>query len=103
MDFCLFVKNWVNIGKNLSQNVRGKYSQKCLDLIKISVRGALKFTSKRLIQKTTEGTCGLIGNEIADKITKVSKTSQKYNSKTVTYDLDKERSKEKYISPERKQ
>ena len=51
----------------------GKYSQKLLDHSKKSLTDALKTLSKRVIQKTAEATDGLIGNEIANKIIKVSK------------------------------
>ena len=37
--------------------------------------------------------------KIADRITKVSKTSQQINSETVTNEHDKEIPKERYISP----
>ena len=48
----------------------------------------------------------MIGNKIANKITKVAKNSQQNNSKTVTNEKDKkipkEISKEKYIYPEKR-
>ena len=44
---------------------------------KKSTTDAVKSTSKRAIQKTEEATGDLIGNEIADKITSVSKKSTK--------------------------
>ena len=40
---------------------------------------------------------------MADKITKVSKTSQQNNSETVTNVYKKEIPKERYISPEERQ
>ena len=42
----------------------------------------IKAASKRAIQKTAEATDDLIGNKIADSITKVSKTSPQNNSET---------------------
>ena len=60
-----------NIGKNLSN----KYGQKLLDSAKKSTTNAIKTASKRAIQKTAEATCDLTDNEIADKITSVSKKS----------------------------
>ena len=42
-------------------------------------------------------------NRIATKIAGVSKNSQKNNSEPVTNVHDKEKSKEKYISPEERQ
>ena len=55
------------IGKNLSSNC----SQKLV------ATDAIKTASKRAIQKTAEATGDLIGSEIADKITSVSKKSPK--------------------------
>ena len=63
-----------NIGKNISKNLSSKYSQKLLDHAKQSATYAFKTASKRAIQKLPEATDDLIGNEIADRITKVSKT-----------------------------
>ena len=51
-----------NIGKNVSKNVNGKYIQKLLDPAKKSETGALKISSKRVIQKTAESASDLIGN-----------------------------------------
>ena len=45
----------------------------------------------------------MIGNKIADSITKVSKTIPQNNSKTVAIEHDKEIPKERYISPEKRQ
>ena len=42
----------------------------------------IKAVSKRAIQKTAEAADDLIGNKIADSITKVSKTSPQNNSET---------------------
>ena len=53
---------------------------------------ALKTASKRVIQKTAEATGHLIGNKIADKVTKASKTaSPKNNSQTNEEEILKER------------
>ena len=72
-----------NIGKNISQTSSGKYSlgmlyvrQKLLDHAKQSATDPLKTSSKRVIRKTAEATGDLIGNKIANRITKVSKNSQ---------------------------
>ena len=40
----------------------------------------LKLPQKRAIQKTAKTTVDLIGNKIADKVTRVSKTLPKNNS-----------------------
>ena len=45
----------------------------------------------------------MIGNEIARRITKVSKTSPQNSSKTVTNDYDKEIPKERYKCPKERQ
>ena len=60
----------------------------------------LKLVQKRLIQKTAEATSDLIGNKIANKITRVLKSSQQTNSEIVTNEYDKEIPKERYMSPE---
>ena len=65
-----------NIGKNISKDLSGKSSHKLLYHAKQSATDALKTDSKRIIHKSTKGTDDLIGNKIADKITKVSKTSK---------------------------
>ena len=71
MDFC---KNMgKSVGKNISKNVIDKYSQKLLDHAKQFATDALKFTSKRVIYKIAESPDDLIGNKIANTITKVSK------------------------------
>ena len=64
-----------NNGKNISTKLGSKYSQKLLYDAKQSATDALRSASKRAIQKVAETTGGLIGNKIADKITKVSKNS----------------------------
>ena len=62
-----------NIGKNISKMFSGKYNQILLDHAKQSPADALETTSKRIIKKTAEATCDLIGNKITNKIAKVSK------------------------------
>ena len=59
-----------DLGKNISKNLSGKHSQKVFDHTKQSATDALKTVSKRAIQKTAEATGGLIGNKIADVVTK---------------------------------
>ena len=87
-----------NIGKNISKKLNSKYSQILLDHAKQSATGVLKTVSKRTIHNTTEATDDLIGNKIADKITRVSKTSPQNNSET----SEKELIKERYMSPEKR-
>ena len=71
----IYVKGYgfLSFAKNLSN----KYSQKLIDTAKKSTTDAIKTASKRAIQKTAEATVDLIGNKIADKITSISKTSNK--------------------------
>ena len=72
--FLSFAKcNVQNISKNVSKNLSHKYTQTLLDHAKQSTIDALKTTSKRLIQRVLEATGDLIGNKIANRITKVSK------------------------------
>ena len=92
-----------NIGKNISKNLIGKYSQKLLDHAKQFATDTFETASKRGIQKTVEATGHLIGNKIADRITKVSKNSQHKNSVAVANERDKEILEERYISPEERQ
>ena len=61
MDFLSFL---------LSKSLNSKYSQILLDDDKQSATAVFKTSSKRVIQKTVEATSYLIGNRIADKITR---------------------------------
>ena len=70
------------VGKNINKSLSSNYNQKLLDHAKQSAIDVLKTSSKRAIQKTAEATDDLIGNKIADKITRVSKTPPKNNSET---------------------
>ena len=89
--------------KNIDKNLSCKYSQKLLDHVKQFGTDALKTTSKRVIQKTSEATGDLIRNKIADRIKKVSKTSPQHNSETIANEHDKEIPKERFISQEERQ
>ena len=77
--------------------------QKLLDHEIKSVTDAIKTSSKRVIQKAAEATGGLIGNKIANRITKVSKNSLQNISETVTNEHDKEILKEIFVSPGERQ
>ena len=68
-----------------------------------SPANALKTSLKRVIQKAAEATGGLTGNEIANRIIKVSRSSPQSNSETITNEHNKEILKERYISPEERQ
>ena len=99
-----FAKNRVKIiGKNISKSLSSKYSQKRLDHAKQSATDTLKTASKWAIGKkkqTAEATSCLIGNKIADRISKISKNSPKNNSET---NKEEEIVRERYISPEQRQ
>ena len=102
--FLSFVRNMgKNIGKNISKNLSGKFSWKLLDHAKKYATDPLKTYSKRFIQKTAEATGDLICNKIANRVTKVSRSSPQNNSETITNEHDKEITKERYISPEERQ
>ena len=64
---------FLSFTKNMGKSLSNKYDQKLLDSAKKSTTDARKTASKRAIQKTAEVTGDLIGNNIADKITSVSK------------------------------
>ena len=55
-----------------------------------------------MIQKMAEATGNLIDNNVADRITKVWRSSPQSNSETITNEHDKEVSKERHISPEQR-
>ena len=95
-----FAKNMYKyISKSISENVSRKFSQKRIDHAKHFTKNEVKATSKRAIQKTAVATNDLIGNKIVDKITRVSKTSQKNNPETNEQDILRER----YTSSEQRQ
>ena len=106
----IFVKGYglLPFSKNMSKsNLSGKYNQKIIDHAKESATDTFKTASKRAIQKTAGSTGDLIGNKIANKITKVSKTSPQNSSETVTNEAEyiehnTEKPKETCIYPEKK-
>ena len=57
---------------------------------KRSATDKLKASSKGIIKKATDGTGDLIGNKIADRITKKFKNSQQNNSETLTNEHERE-------------
>ena len=87
------------LGKNKSKNLSDKYSQKSLDYVKQSATDVLKNASKRAIQKKSAANGNLIGNKVANKVTKVSRGSPQNDSETVTSEHDKQIPEERYISP----
>ena len=58
---------------------------------------------QKVIQKTSETACDLIGNKIAKRATKVSKNSQQINSESLTNKHYKEIPKERYKPLEERQ
>ena len=91
-----------SIGKSTGINLSRKHSQKHFDHAKQSATDALKTASKMAIQKTAGATVDLIGNRIADKITRVLKISPQNNSEE-NIEHDGEIHRERYISPEKRQ
>ena len=61
----------------MSKSLSNKYSQKYLDSAKKSTIHAIKTASKRAIQKQQNQLAVLIGNEIADNTTNLSKKSSR--------------------------
>ena len=77
--------------------------KKIVDTAKKSATNAIKTASKKAIEKTAEATGDLVGYQIADKITSVSKKSSK-KLPTIDEDVKLTTHKKRYISPkERKQ
>ena len=67
----------------MCKNVSARCSHKLLDRVKQSATDALKTASKIAIQKTAEATGVLSGNKIANKITKVSRSSPQNSLETL--------------------
>ena len=97
-----------NIYKNISENVRGKYSpdmlatcQKLLDHAKQSATNMFKTASKRAIQRTEEATGDLIGRKkLLIKLRRFHKIDNKIIQKqlqTVTNESDNKLPKKRCI------
>ena len=86
----------------VAKNMSNKYSQKRLDSAKKSGVDAIKTPSKRAIQKTAEATGDLIGNKIADKVTKASKNNLEEEAKNEV-EIPKERYIYIYIYAEKRE
>ena len=71
----------MSIAKKMGKSLSNEYGQKRLDCAKKSTTDAIKTASKRAIQKTAKTTVDLIGNNIADKITGISKSPGELHSK----------------------
>ena len=100
----IYVKGYgfLSFAKNIGKNLSNKYGQKIFDTAKKSTTDAIKTASKRAIQKTAEATGDLIGNNIVDKITSISKKSNKEldNNYDEKEDVEITTRKTRYISPE---
>ena len=72
------------IGKNISKDLSSKSGRNLLIML-------ISLLQKRANQKTTKATGDLIGNKIADKIIKVSKTTPQNNSETVESETENAR------------
>ena len=81
--------------------ISNKYDKKLIDNTKKSTIDTIKTASKRAIEKTAEATGDLIGNNIADKITIVSKKLSNNNNNNDDVELTP--SKKRYVSPEERQ
>ena len=55
---------------SFARRMSNKYGNKLVDTAKISATDAIKTGSKRAIQKTAEATGDMVGNKIADRITR---------------------------------
>ena len=104
---CVFVKGYrflsfaknvdKKVGKSISKNGSGKYSQKFLEHAKQSATNAVTI-SKRVIQKTAKATVDLIANKTldmvakssVDKITKILRTLPQNTSETEDIGFDAE-------------
>ena len=84
------------------RSMSNKYGKKLVDTAKKSATDAIKTASKRAIQKTAEATGDLVGNDIADKITSVSKKKSNNNNNN-NDDVELTTPQKRYISPEERQ
>ena len=62
---------------SFARNFGDKYDKKLMNIATKTGIDAVKTSSKRVVQKTSEATGDLIGNRIADKITSVGNTKSK--------------------------
>ena len=98
-----YVKGYgfLSFAKNMGKSLSNKYGEKLLDSAKKCTTDARKTASKRATQKTAETTRDLIGNEVADKITSVSKKPNNNNINNENVEITD--NKKRYISPEERQ
>ena len=82
---------------HLQKKFGNKYGKKLMYTATKTGIDAAKTDSKRIVQKTEEGTGDLIGNKIADKITSIGKPKEKEKTK------ETKETEEIYIPPEKRQ
>ena len=101
----IYVKGYgyLSFAKNMGKILSNKYGEKLLDSAKKSTTDAIKTASKRAIQETAEATGDLIGNQIADKITSISKKPSNNNNNNNNEDAKIIAHNRRYISPEERQ
>ena len=99
MNFCLLLKIWV-IGKNISKNLSGKYSQELLDHANNLLLMHLKLSQKELLKKQQKQLVIWLVIKLQIELWKSLKISPPNSLETVKNELDKEIPKKRYISPE---
>ena len=107
--FLSFARNFGNIyGKKLMNtaiktgtNFNIKYGKKLTDTAIKTGKDFATIAVKNIVHKTAEATGDLIGNKIADKITRASKKSQ--NEEIQLNEVNNEIQKERYTSPKERQ
>ena len=82
-----------------ARKFRDKYGKKIIDSATKTSKGFAKTASKKVLQKTSEATGGLIGNKIADKTTSIGKPRNKKEKDEIN---EMEETQEIYISQERR-
>ena len=75
------------------------WNSKQSNYAKESATDVLKNASKKAIQKKSEANGNLLGNKVANKVTKVSRGSPQNDSEAVISGHDKQIPEERYISP----
>ena len=78
---------------SFSRKCGSKYGKRLINTATKTRTDAAKTASKRVVQKTSEGTKDLIGNKIADQITSIGKPKEK----------EKKEIEEIYLPPEKRQ
>ena len=92
--------------KNMGKSLSNKDDQKLLESAKKSTTDAIKTALERAIQKTAEAPGDLIGNNIADKITSVSKKKspkELHNNDETEEDAEITTHKKRFVSPKERQ